>query len=86
MKANSLKEKLFHPKCRAFFAICEEVGFIEVERRGGGAGGGDLGVCLWLSFTALLPAVALLAFGVAQVARAGACAELSVQVAAPTCG
>lgn len=41
-----------------------------------GAGGGDLGVFLWLSFTALLLAVALLAFGVAQVARAEACAEL----------
>lgn len=56
MKAGSPRKSLLTPKRRASFVICKGVGFIEVESLGGRAGGGDLGICLWLFCTAVLRA------------------------------
>lgn len=46
--------------------ICGEAGFIEVKSLGGGAGGGDLGICCGLLIQPCSSFVALLALGVAE--------------------
>lgn len=49
MKAEMLKKSPQQPKWEAAFVrICQGLCFMEVESLGGRAGGGDLGVCLWL--------------------------------------